>query len=514
MKKLVLAAVVTLLAMATPSTADAFCGFYVGGAGAKMFNNATQVVLLRDGTTTVLSMQNNYDGPAENFALVVPVPEILQEENVKTLQRSAFDRIDGLSSPRLVEYWEQDPCIPDRPRKQRIVRAAKKRSKAKTGGAGGAKDYGVTVEGEFTVGEYEIVILSAKYSLGLYDWLTDNNYNIPKGAKKVLRPYIAQGMKFFVAKVAIDKVKIDESGKTMLSPLRFHYTSEKFQLPVRLGLLNSKGTQDLVIHILARNQRYEAANYRNVTIPTNIAVRDRTRDEFATFYASLFDRVIRKKRRVVVTEYSWMATKCDPCPAGFPGLTRNHIATFGADVLAGRANTGQGQVMVRGRRSRRRPRWTSGWVLTRLHTRYSKNSGARDIVFKKANAIVGGREIHGKGKRLERGAKKGTVNAFQARYIIRHKWDGPVTCDKPRYGRWGGPPADLRRAGRGIIGAARDIAFVKNRKARLARYVLQSIPGVVRYGKRRTKKKNDKGPEWKGLPAEEGPKGLPAERAP
>ena len=43
---------------AAPS-ADAFCGFYVAGADQKLFNNATMVVLMREGTRTVLSMQNN-----------------------------------------------------------------------------------------------------------------------------------------------------------------------------------------------------------------------------------------------------------------------------------------------------------------------------------------------------------------------------------------------------------------------------------------------------------------------
>ena len=49
----------------------AFCGFYVGGAGQKMFNNATEVVLMRHGTTTVLAMENNYQGPPENFASIL-----------------------------------------------------------------------------------------------------------------------------------------------------------------------------------------------------------------------------------------------------------------------------------------------------------------------------------------------------------------------------------------------------------------------------------------------------------
>jgi hypothetical protein len=52
-------------------------GSKVRGSDQKLFNNATNVVLMRQGTRTVLSMQNNYQGPPENFAMVVPVPVIL-----------------------------------------------------------------------------------------------------------------------------------------------------------------------------------------------------------------------------------------------------------------------------------------------------------------------------------------------------------------------------------------------------------------------------------------------------
>src|SRR6266480_287221 len=97
--------------LAWPCHADAFCGFYVSATDGKLVADATQVVLMREGTRTVLSMQNDYRGPPEDFAMVVPVPVVLQRENVKTLSRELFDRVDKLASPRLVEYWEDDPCL-------------------------------------------------------------------------------------------------------------------------------------------------------------------------------------------------------------------------------------------------------------------------------------------------------------------------------------------------------------------------------------------------------------------
>ena len=104
------AIVLAVLLAALPRTASAFCGFYVAGGDQKMFNDATQVVLMRDGTRTVLSMQNAYQGPPEDFALVIPVPVVLHEGDVKTLAKAVFDKVEQMSAPRLVEYWEQDPC--------------------------------------------------------------------------------------------------------------------------------------------------------------------------------------------------------------------------------------------------------------------------------------------------------------------------------------------------------------------------------------------------------------------
>jgi hypothetical protein len=102
-----------LSALSAAPSARAFCGFYVSGATGELYNNATQVVLMREGTRTVLSMANNYQGPPSDFAMVVPVPVILQKENVKTLPAALFKKVDELAAPRLVEYWEQDPCAPE-----------------------------------------------------------------------------------------------------------------------------------------------------------------------------------------------------------------------------------------------------------------------------------------------------------------------------------------------------------------------------------------------------------------
>jgi hypothetical protein len=489
-----------LLLAALPASAHAFCGFYVAGGGAALFNDATQVVLMREGTRTVLSMQNNYRGPPENFAMVIPVPVVLQQENVKTLTRNLFDKIDQLAAPRLVEYWEQDPCYQppryDGLERKKLSPGAPMRAMAKEDAR--AVDYGVTVESQFTVGEYEIVVLSAKDAMGLEAWLADNKYKIPAGAAPLFRPYIQTGMKFFVARVDVKKVKFENDVAT-LSPLRFHYDSEKFELPVRLGLINAKAEQDLIVHVLARNQRYEVANYPNATIPTNIDLVPSAKSEFGPFYASLFDRTVKKHKGAVVTEYAWDSSTCDPCPT--PPLQPQELMLLGLDVIDNlgplpelefknrdavpeneRAMVDQGIKNLIQQVTYRRMYAKGGarFVLTRLHARYDKSSLGEDLVFKAAPPIAGGREFLTDGKALEQGSVSYSVNNFQARYAIRYPWDGAISCSNPVRGRWGGPPS----GGRGKPLAAEDLGLVKRDVALTAKLVESPVAELGLKGKK------------------------------
>ncbi len=464
------------LLCAVPSAADAFCGFYVAPGDQQLAADATQVVLMRKGTRTVLSMMNNYKGPTSEFAMVIPVPVVLKEGDVKTLPKEVFANVERMGAPRLVEYWEQDPCRPE-PKYDEMAQpmTATRRAPAKIPGA--APDLGVTVEAQFAVGEYKIVILSAKEATGLDTWLRREKYNIPKGAEPLLRPYVESGMKFFVAKVDPKKVKFVD-GRADLSPLRFHYDHDRFELPIRLGLANSTGTQDLIVSILAPGQRYETANYKNVFIPTNLDVTNDVRARFGAFYASLFDRTLEKHPGSVVTEYAWQASTCDPCPG--PQLNGNDFMTLGADVLDGQASQQIATPPAGGapnpnmRRPMPRPRsWGNDFVLTRLHARYGKEI-KDDLVFKAAPPIVGGREFLTDGKKLEEGAKSSSMNNFQGRYAIRHRWTGPVSCQSPRRGVWGGPPNG--RAPQ--PSAALNLAFAPRGQVKLDKSIKQDVPEI------------------------------------
>ena len=285
----------------------------------------------------------------------------------------------------------------------------------------------VKIEAKFDVAEYQIVILSAAEAAGLEQWLKLNGYKIPAEAEPLLRPYVEAGSKFFVAKVDPKKVQMVD-GHAALSPLRFHYDSEEFSLPIRLGMANSSGKQDLIVNILSPDRRYEVANYKNVMIPTNFDVRPAVKARFAEFYAALFDKTIEANPGAVITEYAWTAqpspqfggngAKCDPCPPVIPEDA--DMIALGGDIIGGPIQKG-------------------GFVLTRLHARYGKKDMKDDLRFREAKPITGGREMWSQ-KGLEYAAQPSSQNYFQARYAIRYWWTGPIKCANPKRGVWGGPP--------------------------------------------------------------------------
>jgi len=432
------------LAFVAPSSAAAFCGFYVAPGDAKLVNKATRVALMRHGTTTVMSLQPDYEGPAEGFALVIPVPQVLKKDDVKTLDHSLFNTLDEFTSPRMSEYWEQDPCHPTRFYNfDDMLIDGEIQKKSQTAPQKPATPF-VKIEAKFEVAEYDIVVLSSNDGASLETWLTDRKYKIPKGAAPYLAPYINSGMYFFVAKVDPKRAKF-EGKRAILSPLRFHYTSQDFTLPIRLGMINAEGEQDIVVFVLGE-ERFVPANYPHAPIPTNIVVKDKVRKNCAGFYEGLFAKTRKENEGAIITEYVWeLATiqskteivqgnTCDPCTTSVSYFAPEWLVSLGLDVFG----------VVLSAESKVAQPLTAGTpkklVVTRLHGRFKPDLKSPDIVFQKASPLFGGMGMPDAKGGLEPTVHRDAVNMFQARYILLNKWKGKTLCKAPSYGHWGLPP--------------------------------------------------------------------------
>ncbi|VAW07268.1 FIG00563137: hypothetical protein, partial [hydrothermal vent metagenome] len=331
LRKSLFAAASAIAAITVTGGAVAFCGFYVGKADTKLFNKASKVAIMRDGNRTVITMANDFQGELTEFATVIPVPVVLEEEQIHVTENAILDHLDAYTAPRLVEYFDEDPCMVLERRE--MAMAAPMMTLSGTADKMRKKDsLGVTIEAEYTVGEYDIQILSADQSDGLADWLKQNGYKLPDGAEKILGSYIKQGTKFFVAKVNLEEQAA--TGLKYLRPLQIAFESPKFMLPIRLGTLNADGKQQLFAFMLTRSGRVETTNYRTVKLPTGMDIPVYVKNDFGAFYKSMFQQQVEKENeRAVFLEYAWDMNWCDPCAAD--PLSQSELRELGVYWVGG-----------------------------------------------------------------------------------------------------------------------------------------------------------------------------------
>jgi hypothetical protein len=263
------------------------------------------------------------------------VPTLLKREQIHVGDKAVIDHLDAYSAPRLVEYHDPDPC-----------------------------------------------------------WMTDRRETLsmqaaaPTAARSaVLESYLKQNLKFFVAKVNLEEQS--KLGFTYLRPLQIAYESPKFMLPIRLGMVNANGPQELFVYALTRKGRVETTNYRTAKLPTDmdLPVYLKQPGEFAKFYKAMFARQVEQQDgRAVFLEYAWDMQWCDPCAAD--PLSNDELRQLGVFWLDGR----DGQ--------------PPNVFLTRLHVRYDKAGFPEDLVFQETADRAN----------------------FQGRYVLRHAWDGPDRC--------------------------------------------------------------------------------------
>jgi hypothetical protein len=379
---LALAAVLALAA----GTAQAFCGFYVSRADGDLYNSASKVVYVRTGDTSVITMSSDYRGSAAEFAMIVPTPRVLNRNQVQTVPSATVDHLDRYTAPRLVEYFDYDPCDSglSEPVMEMAVVEAGRGGKTKEARRDGAKALGVTILRDYAVGSYDIQILSAKQSDGLATFLRGEGYKLPDGAEAALQDYVAMGMKFFVARVNLQRHAADKAQE--LEPLQLTFRSPDFMLPIQLGKVNGNGPQDLLVMTLTRKGRVKLQNYTIKDLPTDIDVPIFVKDLFPQFYRAMFDKLAPQSGAFL--EYAWDMAWCDPC-ADNP-LTFDEFRQLGVSWVR-KGNAATPEVFV-----------------TRMHIRYSARTMFEDLKFVETD----------------------NRDNFQGRYILNHPFDGKITCEE------------------------------------------------------------------------------------
>lgn len=308
-----------------PVPAWAFCGAFVGAPGSALVNHSSEVVLARDGDRTTLTLVMDYSGDANNFALLLPVPQVLGPDDVRSIDQALLDWLADYSTPRLVEYSCED-MFEEPAYYGSCSMFGCSADYALDGSAGDYAAYdsatGVSVASSFREYGYEFVVLDAEESAGLTTWLATNGFALPEGGESILQEYIDGGSYFLAAKIDLDNVEMRDG---WLPPIRFTYNSPVFSLPIRIGTISADGVQDVVMYTLTSDVyggQVGIANYPRITLDTECMPPPEAGDDFSGWFSKEVDAQVAATGAAWLKEYSWdliptagTGYHCDPCTA-------------------------------------------------------------------------------------------------------------------------------------------------------------------------------------------------------
>jgi MYXO-CTERM domain-containing protein len=502
-----------LASLTAASGAAAFPGFMAGKTKAPVVH-ATDVVLMKKGSSTVVSVMPDYQGPLEPFVVVLATPADVTADHVVTLKREFIDHANQMSAPRFHEFWEQDPCDPGPAEQewQRDLRVSGSGFLGAGPSSGGEKKVAPELSLDTTPkvkdGEYKISVLAAGASP--VAWLKEHGYAVPPGAEQAVQPYVSQGLVFVMAEVDTKRIELVGGDRAQLSPIRYFTDQPWDALPSRLGLVNKPADdkQELTIYALDPVNRYEVANYENVTVPTNIEVDFEVKERMGEFYNSLYDAILAKHPTAFLREYAWPADGCgEPC-ATVP-YELSELLSLGGDVferavpdeeknpkppeLTDEQKAADKEMLKPLKPKERKQRIKelgedrqrvavvkalvarNKYVLSRLHYRYDEKTLAQDPkLVGKADGLAGGTALPKGEKREADMTVTSGKNRLQTRFNNFHNWKPVIHCGNPDRWKWGKSPPDYK--GLRKIWIAEDLTRKSRTQISAAKTVKTNLP--------------------------------------
>jgi HEAT repeat protein len=223
--------------------ADADGCFVFHWAKQKDINEPTQkAIILHNNGWEDMILQVKYEGPAEDFGWLIPVPGLPE---VRKGSMDCFYEVSRLTQKRF-------------PSMENF------RSMSASLSAVHGEDENVKVIEVKTVGAYEVTVLSATNAASLADWLDAHNFAFPKDKQNVLDDYVKKHWYFVAAKIdpnedgfavlpgsskkghdrsAISPSTRKELANGELHPLIMSFPSEKCVYPLAISSINGKPSE-------------------------------------------------------------------------------------------------------------------------------------------------------------------------------------------------------------------------------------------------------------------------------
>jgi hypothetical protein len=270
-----LIAILFLLTTAAPVLADG-C-FFPDSVYRDLYESAQKAVILYGNSTEHLILSVSFEGDAEDFAWVIPVPD---KPEIAVTDAELFWELSDFTATEIPGGKGGFGCL---------------------GGFEGTTpgDHeGVDVIEEQVVGPYATAILSATNATALADWLNANGYVFPEDGEEIVSEYIQKEWYFVATKInaMVDinlvgyEEKVEEEASEALAegaiePIVLSFASDEIVYPLRITSLSATSPEVLLYvfadHVMVPEQYPLNIGYGNwednaftIEFGNNVSVED------------------------------------------------------------------------------------------------------------------------------------------------------------------------------------------------------------------------------------------------
>lgn len=259
-----------------------------------------QILFHQEGENITAMVRILYQGNAEDFSWVVPVP------NTPELSTGAdrfFDELDNSTQPIFTLNRSGDGGCPFD-----ISTAGTATGGVSATSDAAAESGGVSIEQEISVGPFDIQIVSSTSPDEMAMWLEDNNYDLSSRGRELIAPYVDDGMKFVAVKL--------RSGQPTgsIQPLIMKYKSDKPMVPIKLTAVAAMEDMGVLVWLVS-DARGVPDNYLHV-VPnyTKLNWFTGTNNAYASYQSLITDAMNEAGGQGFATDF---AGKIDASITGF-----------------------------------------------------------------------------------------------------------------------------------------------------------------------------------------------------
>lgn len=273
-----------------------------------------QVAYFIDGESVEAVYRVTWEGSAESFGWIIPVPGPVDE--VADGEEQLFTDLLSLTNPTY-SYYEEDNSVGC------LLGAGSDKNDA--GGRGGDTGFspsdGVDVEDEGFTGSYAYQVLTAESEDALVSWLDEHGFGLGP-AEDTIGDYVTEEGRFVVIELA--QTLGGGSETRVLPPVSISYTGEA-SYPAKMGLGALPDTMRTTLWVLGK-EHYQVRDWNQTTIedidgtvdddPTGLfeeALYDATGDErryARTWVGHDYDYAWSSDERLYITRFdTWADTE-------------------------------------------------------------------------------------------------------------------------------------------------------------------------------------------------------------